>query len=319
MKPSAPRITVGIATLDRPDQLTRCLKGLVDGDRPPDEVIVVDQGQDPRNRAAVDNSRQSFRQSLPVRYITQPRRGLSAARNAVIRAARCTIVAVTDDDCVADAGWLGAIDEAFQAEPHPAAVSGRVLALGPETPGTFAVSLRTGREPHDFVGEAEPWAVATGANFAARRDWLLRLGGYYERLGAGSRGFAAEDLELSLRLLRAGARIRYEPAAIIYHERQGRDRRLATRWSYAHGIGALCGLLCRKRDPYGLLMLKRSLGEIAGRGRNGVAARDLLALRQAGLSLAGTLRGLLYGWHVGTAPVSIRDDAEEDDGCPLVI
>jgi GT2 family glycosyltransferase len=306
---------VGIATLDRPDQLTRCLKGLLDGVRPPDEVIVVDQGNDPRTLAAVELSRQS----LPIRYIAQPRRGLSAARNAVIRAARCAIVAVTDDDCVPDSGWLRAVDAAFQFEPHPVAVSGRVLPLGPAVPGTFAVSLRTRQEPYDFVGEAEPWAVATGANFAARHDWLLRLGGYDERLGAGSRGFAAEDLELSFRFLKAGARIRYEPAAIIYHERQSQARRLATRWSYAHGIGALCGMLCRKGDRYGLVMLKRSLGEIAGRGLNGVAERDLLALRQAGLSLAGTLRGLTYGWRTGSTPWSIRVEAEADDEHPPAV
>ena len=306
--------TVGVSTLDRPASLARCLDALAAGERQPDEIIVVDQGGNPETRSAVDKRRRVSR----IQYIRQRCRGLSAARNTVLRAARGSVVAVTDDDCVPDRRWLSAIATAFERSPAPDAVSGPVLALGRAAPGTFAVSLRTNSESRDFVGDTLPWLVATGANFAMRRERLLQLGGYDERLGVGTAGLAAEDLDVAVRLLRAGGRIRYEPAAIVLHERQTAARRLETRWSYAHGIGALCGMSCRHGDRFGVVMLVASLQSIARRLLRALAARDAFAARQAGLSLAGTLYGLRYGWRIAHRnPPGC--DRKANDGCVVPI
>ena len=93
--------TVGVSTLDRPASLARCLDALAAGERQPDEIIVVDQGGNPETRSAVDKRRRVSR----IQYIRQRCRGLSAARNTVLRAARGSVVAVTDDDCVPDRRW----------------------------------------------------------------------------------------------------------------------------------------------------------------------------------------------------------------------
>src|SRR5439155_17483645 len=110
--------------------------------------------------------------------------------------------------CVPAQGWLAAVAAAFERPPAPDMVTGRVLPLGPAQSGLHAVSLRTSADRIDFFGAAMPWKVGTGANVAMTRHWAIRVGGYDERLGVGSPGKAAEDLDLSLRLLRAGARIR---------------------------------------------------------------------------------------------------------------
>jgi GT2 family glycosyltransferase len=39
-------VTVAISTRNRPDPLGRCLESLAAGERPPDEVVVVDQSAD---------------------------------------------------------------------------------------------------------------------------------------------------------------------------------------------------------------------------------------------------------------------------------
>jgi GT2 family glycosyltransferase len=286
-------MTAGIATVSRPLALARCLDAILAGSVLPEEIIVVDQGGDIATVNVITERLTAF---PGLRHIRQPRTGLSAARNHVVRLARSPVVAVTDDDCVPDREWLAAISRAFDASPRPDAVSGRVLALPETGANTYAISLRTSTVTADFVRAAIPWHAGTGANFAVRRDLILRIGGYDERFGVGSSGQAAEDVELLVRLLRSGARIRYTPDAVVFHERQTRARRLATRWSYSYGIGALGGMLCRQRDRQGITILRAALADITRRMLREARARNTFGVRQAFISLSGTAHGIRYGW-----------------------
>jgi GT2 family glycosyltransferase len=288
-------LTAAIATLDRPDALLRCLDGLLAGEVLPAEVLIVDQSGGDATRLALEQRRGS---RVPIIYMRQERHGLSASRNAAVARASRPVVAITDDDCVPDPGWIAAIEAAFASETAPDAVTGRVLPLGPDVPGLYAVSLREGTARADFSGRAVPWLVGTGGNFAVKREWLDRVGRYDERLGAGSPGRAAEDSELLYRLLCAGARIRYEPDALVYHERQSRTRRMRSRWTYGHGIGAFCSIWIRRRDPYALRILAHwLLGQCGGLGR-AVRRREWLQIQERLLILRGTMRGLMYGLRV---------------------
>ena len=285
-------LTAAVATFDRPDALLRCLDGLLAGQVLPAEVLIVDQSRDDGTQLAVEQRQGG---PVPIIYIRQERRGLSASRNAAMTRARHPLVAVIDDDCVPDQGWIAAIERAFASPIAPDAVTGRVLPLGPDVPGLYAVSLRQGTARADFSGKVVPWLVGTGGNFAVKREWLERVGSYDERLGAGSPGQAAEDTELLYRLLCAGARIRYEPDALVYHERQSRARRMRSRWTYGHGIGAFCGMWLRRRDPFALRMLAHwVLGQSEELAR-AVRHREWLQIRQRLLILGGTVRGLAYG------------------------
>ena len=288
-------VTVAIATLDRPAALGRCLDALLSGQRLPAEVVVVDQGRDRGAEAVVENTR---RGPVSIRYIHQERRGLSASRNAALRHAGCAVVAVTDDDCVPAITWIANLERAFAASAAPDAVTGRVLALGPEAAGLHVIAAREDTARVAYRGRTLPWYVGSGNNYAIKRDWYARLGGCDERLGVGSPGQAAEDMDLFYRLLRQGACICYEPEVVVYHERQDDTRRLATRWSYGYGMGAFCSLYLRRRDPYAAYVLTRWLlhhtRELAG----ALVARDSWSARQRVLSLGGTMRGLVYGLRV---------------------
>ena len=116
-----------------------------------------------------------------------------------------------------------------------------------------------------------------------------------ERLGAGSPGSAGEDMDLLYRLLRAGARIRYEPEALVFHERQPRERRLASRSAYGRGVGACCGLWLRGRDLHAIPVLGGWLRMRAGMAAGAVRRRQWESLREEMLVLGGTARGLIYG------------------------
>lgn len=293
MSRPAAAISVAISTLDRPESLGRCLDALLAGEVLPAEIVVVDQAADRRAAEGVDSRRSPGGPELV--YLRQPKRGLGASQNLAVRTARQPIVAVTDDDCIPDPSWLAVIEKVFNAPDAPDVLTGRVLPLPPEGDRTEPVSSRISTERRDFRGRALPWEVGSGNNFALRRDWFDRIGGCDERLGPGSPVRGGVDMDLFYRLLRAGARTRYEPDALVFHERQTRADRLARRPMYGRGMGACCALWLRAGDLYAVRVLGGWLALRFGR-----LGRDLLKGYGKGvyeelLVLTGTMRGLVQG------------------------
>lgn len=289
-------VTVAIATCDRPDALARCLAAVYAGDMLPAQIIVVDQSAADASREVVGRFR-----SAPVAplYIRQPRLGLSASRNAAFAAATHPVVAVTDDDCVPARDWVAVVQQAFSSHTPPAALTGRVLPYGTDEPGLHAVSLRPSARPVEYRRTSAPWAVGTGGNFAALREWIERIGGYDERLGAGSPGRAAEDTDVLYRLLRAGAPVRYEPRALVYHDRQSARRRLAGSCGYGYGIGACCAIWLRGGDWRAVAALCRWLAFRACILCGALLRRKWLYAVEECLVFRGTLGGLGYGVRCG--------------------
>jgi GT2 family glycosyltransferase len=292
------QVSVAIATLDRPETLARCLDALLSGAVLPAEVIVVDQSRDDASRAVIEQ-RQSG--TVPILYIRQQRRGLSASRNAALAQGSYPVVAVTDDDCVPDPGWVAAIERAFASPAAPHALGGKVLPLGPHVPGTYGIALREGTVRADFSGRALPWLIGGGNNFAVKRDWFDRAGGFDERLGVGSPGKAAEDMDFFYRLLRAGARVRYEPEVLVYHQRQSEAQRLTSRYTYGYGIGAFCIIWLRRGDLYALRIFGHWLCWQCKDLASATGRLQWLDAYQRWLILRGTLSGLIYGLRVAVA------------------
>jgi GT2 family glycosyltransferase len=288
-------MTIAVAACDRPTALMRCLAAILAGEVLPEELIIVDQSKD---EAVADALATLPPSPISVRYLRQTRQGLSASRNCALAAASTPIVAFTDDDCVPSAGWLLTIHRVLAQDEELAAVTGQVLPLGEERPGTYAVSSRASTEPRVYRGRAVPWHVGTGGNFAAKREWLEQIRGFDHRLGAGSPGRAAEDADVMYRLLVAGARIKYEPESVVYHERQTAAQRLASRFGYAYGIGAVCALYLRSGDLYGGIMLGSYLKALGVGLIRAVARRNWFLTRQRIQALQGCAGGLAYGLRV---------------------
>lgn len=290
-------LTTVIATLERPGTLARCLDALLEGDVLPVEVIIVDQSHTDETQSIVEQYKAC---EVRIRYMRQKRRGVSASRNAAIAQMSTGVLAVTDDDCVPDPGWIAAIDRVFALPNAPDVVTGRVLPLGPEIPGHYPASIRSNMNRLEFRGKVEPWIAGTGGNFAVRRAWLDRIGLYDERLGPGSPGgTAAEDIDLLYRLLRAGAIVRYDPDALIYHQRQSKVQRIASRSNYGRGMGAFCGIWIRHRDRYAVQMLARWLLDHSHALAGALRRRQWMRAYEESLLLRGSFGGLVYGLRVG--------------------
>jgi mycofactocin system glycosyltransferase len=128
------------------------------------------------------------------------------------------VLAFTDNDCVADAGWLRSLISCL-CEPGTEMAGGRVLSPPPDG---LVAAFEAARSPLDMgdasgpVGPAGPIAYIPSCNLAADRETLRRLGGFDESMALG------EDADLVWRASRAGCGVRYEPAAKIVHRHRTR-------------------------------------------------------------------------------------------------
>lgn len=248
---SPPAVTVAICTRERPDDLRRALAGVLAQTPAPAEILVVD------NRPETDLTRRVATAEPRVRYVREDRRGLDAARNRALREARGEIVAFTDDDAVPDEGWLAALVANF-SDPRVAACGGLTLPSELETEAQELFEAHCGfgrgftRRTFDLQRD-NPLAVSrigAGANMAVRRQTLLDLGGFDERLDGGLPTRSGGDHEMFVRLLTAGHRLVYDPAAVSWHRhRRTMPELLDTVYGYGVGVYAMgTGLLLERRE-----------------------------------------------------------------------
>jgi len=280
-------ISVAIATRDRPEALARCLASLHAGTVAAAEIVVADQSEGAQARAVASGAE--------ARWVDGGAGGLAGGQNAAFRATTMPVVAVLDDDCLADPAWLEQIERAFAADPELALVGGRVLSLPASGERTAPVASRTSTTRRELGRRSAPWNVGSGNNFAIRREWFERVRGGDERLGPGTAGQGGLDIDLFYRVLRAGGRALYEPGAVVRHEPVTRAGRLERRRPYGYGMGAACGLRLREGDPYAVALLARWVGLRLRVLAGGLLSRRADAAREEALLLGGTAAGLVHG------------------------
>jgi hypothetical protein len=115
-------ITVGVITRNRAGDLAEMLESLTRQVRPPDEVLVVDNGSTDRTKEVLER----FRECLPIQYKFLERADIPAARNMVIESAANEIISFIDDDCISEPQWLAAIERGFLRAENVGVVGGWV-------------------------------------------------------------------------------------------------------------------------------------------------------------------------------------------------
>jgi succinoglycan biosynthesis protein ExoM len=106
-------VAIGLCTYGRPALLRQCLDSLAAQRVPPSTelaLVVVDNEPAPNNRSGV----MAFAATCPlaVHYVHQPKRGIAAARNAILDKAReldAAWIAMLDDDETAAPDWIAGL------------------------------------------------------------------------------------------------------------------------------------------------------------------------------------------------------------------
>jgi GT2 family glycosyltransferase len=280
--------TILVCSRNRPRMLAETVASILEGERVPSELLVVDQSTDAHAELAALGSVRG----CDVSYLHTSSSGLSRARNIGLRAARCEVVVLLDDDMLVERDWLERLLAGHAAGGPRAVATGRVLAGPDEGDGGTVppAALVTRATPAVYRGR-QPTDVVPGANVALYRAVALALGGYDERLGAGARFGSADDNDMGLRLLDAGCEVRHVPDAVVLHRawRTPRGRALM-RWTYGRGKGAFYAKHMRRGDRYALARMRADTRARVRAVRRGLPRAPAVAAGHV-LYLAGMLSG----------------------------
>lgn len=190
------RIAAVIPTFNYGRFLARAIESAQRQTRPPDEILVVDDG----STDDTDDVLRSFGDS--IRVLRTPRVGVSLARNRGWRAVDADLIALLD----ADDNWrptkLARQLEVFAEYPDVIAVGcgNRILdANGRELMVRFYPNPSSDRaERLRQIATRKAWVGSSNSGVLVRRAVLEQVGGFDERLAA------AEDWDLWLRLADLG-------------------------------------------------------------------------------------------------------------------
>jgi GT2 family glycosyltransferase len=181
------------------------------------EVVVVDNGSTDDTVAVVRDF--AVRSAARVRYVHEPRPGLSAARNRGIAAARGTLLLFTDDDCLPAPGWAAAALRALRRDPCQI-VAGRVEL---HDPSVARITIRTSQVAETLTSPYDLDGFLHGCNMAFGRAVVEAVGLFDTRFGAGGRLVSAEDTDLVYRALKTGVRVSYDPDLVVFHDHGRRN------------------------------------------------------------------------------------------------
>ena len=241
-------ITVILCTYNRAAILAKALGSLAASVMPADtewEVLVADNNSKDQTRAVVEGFCQQYPERF--RYHFEPQPGKSFALNSALREARGNILAFMDDDVRVEPTWLHNLTSVLH-DPEWAGAGGRTLPapgfspprwLALDGPRSFGPALCA---KFDFGNvPCELKDAPFGANMAFRREMFEKYGGFRGDLGPRPSETRNEDTEFGRRVMAGGARLRYVPSAVVYHEvHESRVRKaFFLAWWFIRGRGTV--------------------------------------------------------------------------------
>jgi len=230
------RITAAVPCYNAERFIADCIQSLLDQSRPPDEILVVDDGSTDRSAEIISNVGRAFQpvdvgrafqpvhagstsQPVDVGRAFQPvcklitldkNMGVAHGRNVLTKEASGDIIVFIDADAVADPNLIRELEACYEAGVD--GVGGRAIeAAGDSLADRW-------RRLHACQGHGEEFKPSVdflwGVCSSYRREVLLEVGGFDERFRTNG-----EDAEMGFRLNEVGKRLVYTPDAIVHHQR----------------------------------------------------------------------------------------------------
>ncbi len=209
-----------IPVYNRPDELRELLASITHQQLDDYEVIVIEDGSSLTSEAVIHDFTPTIHS---LHYHQVPNGGPSRARNIGVGYAMGDYIIILDSDVVLPTGYLQAVDTALRGQTIDA-FGGPDAASDDFTPIQKAINyamtspLTTGGIRGGSASAMEQFKPRS-FNLGCRRELYLYLGGFDESLRFG------EDIDFSLRLMKAGAKTALIPEAFVYHKRRVDFRR----------------------------------------------------------------------------------------------
>lgn len=290
-------VTVTVQTYNNASSLGQMLRSL-EALRCPGgidyEVLVVDNNSTDQTASVVRECRTSLGSRL--RYVFEPRQGLSHARNRAIAEARGDIICFIDDDVVVDPGWLTGHMNAYLADSQIVAVGGRVFLRWPDgwtrpawlTPDLEGCLSCVNAEAAGPLMRFPRYPY--GCNMSIRRDMARQIGGFCPALGRKESNLISNDEKLFFYEVHVlGGRVAYAHGAVVHHvvPPSRLTKRFFLKRAYAQGMSDI--IFFNEMNPGGRTFMWHLRQVIAGTCRTGwalaiAAARCLPGVRTNGFA-----------------------------------
>jgi glycosyltransferase involved in cell wall biosynthesis len=185
-------ISVVIPAFNEENYIGACLKQIIKS-KPANvqEIIIV-------NNASTDRTAEVAAQFPEVRVVYESQKGLTKARQRGLREATGDLLAFVDADSLVPQDWFEIVNQEFSADPNLVCLSGPYVYY--DTPAWQQWSVKwlywnmLARVIYFFTKY-----MGTGGNMVARREALLKIGGFDTTIQ-----FYGEDTDTARRLHEVG-------------------------------------------------------------------------------------------------------------------
>ena len=207
-----PKYSVVIPVYNRPEELEELLQSLTEQTTKDFEVIVVEDG----SQRTAESVYEKYSSSLSIHYFFKPNTGPGPSRNFGFEKARGSYFVVFDSDCILPPDYFKVVDAVLAENPldawgGPDKGHEKFTPLQQAMGYTMSSVLTTGgiRGVKNQATHFQPRSF----NMGIRRKVFEVTGGFaFDRL--------AEDIELSIRMKKAGFKVGLIPEAFVYHKRR---------------------------------------------------------------------------------------------------
>lgn len=234
-----PLVTVVVPTCNRAEKIERCLEGLAAQSFAAFEVIIVDDGSTDGTPERI----QAFGAAHPTLSLSpifnETNLGANPSRNRGIAAARGSLIAFLDDDCVPEPDWLDEITVPFE-DPSVAVVVGGVFNVPARN--IYELTLKGTQ----LLPQRGPAPRIISCNMCVRRSLLLEYGFDEDRQTRALNADGTIDMTVSgrgdeeglyLQLKAAGYQALALPSARVSHDHP-HTRRSFLRQAFRSGRSA---------------------------------------------------------------------------------
>jgi glycosyltransferase involved in cell wall biosynthesis len=201
-----PSISAVVAAYQVERFIAPALESILGQTRPPDEVVVVDDG------STDGTARELERFADRVRIIRQPNRGYPAAMNRAVSETTGDFIALCGADDIWEPRKLEWQEQAMRAHPDVDVLFGHAVLFGaierdhPRPPATGVLDRTT------LLNSLFRMCLICAPSVALRRS-------LYERLGPFKEDFDGDDYDYWFRCLRDGASFYFDPRTTVNYRR----------------------------------------------------------------------------------------------------
>jgi len=255
------KASIIVPTYNRKERLKECVLALLNQNFKDYEIIVVDDGSSDGTKDMINGLQKEHNN---LRYLRQKNKGPGIARNYGVSEAEGNIIALTDDDCIADSNWLKEIVNSFKDKKVGVVGGGYVFHENPGLIGLWQScnvkrGIKEGRLRHPSFFESN--------NLAMHKEVFLEVGGFNPLFGPKD---GSEDFNLNYQTFKKGYKLVFNETAKVKHLHK-LNLKGVLKQNYIAGRGDIVFMFINKEKrifkPYHFLLFpliafKKTIGQI---------------------------------------------------------